>query len=165
METIFIRTPYNYDRDEASNIHGLECKDPSLAQQQFKDQSDLNVLFAKYLETGEMPQIQETLTYGNFEGVFDFQSAMNAVRAAQETFDQLPARIKNRFDNDPQKLLQFMNDDENREEAIFLKLIEPPKESPNEPGSQETTGQRTDAPPQPAGTDTTPRATEGTKKP
>lgn len=133
MKTPFIRTPYNYDTDEASNLHGLACKDKSLAQQQFKDESDINVLFAKYLETGEMPQIETTLNYQNFEGPFDFQGAMNAVRAAQEQFAQLPARIKNRFDNDPQKLLDFLDNEENRNEAIFLELVANPATATPDP--------------------------------
>lgn len=120
----FFRTPYNYNRDAASNLHGLECLDKTLAQQQFKDECDINILFARYLETGEMPQIQQGLTYGNFEGIFDFQTAMNAVRTAEGLFTQLPARVKNRFDNDPQKLLEFMADPENRAEAEFLGLID-----------------------------------------
>lgn len=122
-----------------SNESGLACKDKTLAQQQFKDECDINVLFGRYLETGEIPQVISGLNYGNFEGVFDFQSAMNAVRTAEGLFSQLPARIKNRFDNDPQKLLEFLADPENREEAQFLKLINKPQEPDNAPGSPEKT--------------------------
>lgn len=137
MKPPFFRTPYNYDRDEASNEHGLKCEDKTLAQQQFRDECDINVLFARYLESGEMPQIQETLSYGNFEGIFDFQTAMNAVRDAEGMFTQLPARIKNRFDNDPQRLLEFMSDPKNRDEAEFLGLVN--KRGPtNETGSEPT---------------------------
>lgn len=133
----FLRTPYNYDRDKSSNDNGLKCEDPSLAQQQFKDDTDLNKLFQKYLETGEMPQVQNGLTYGNFEGIFDFQTAMNAVRTAQGLFNELPARIKNRFDNDPQKMLEFLHDPENREEAEFLGLVnKPTTDSPGAPAGQ-----------------------------
>jgi len=127
---IFLRTPHNYNTDEASQESGLECKDPSLAQQQFKDESDINVLFGKYLETGEMPQVEAALNYAAFEGPFDFQQAMNAVRAAQGAFDQLPARIKNRFHNDPNELLDFMEKEENRDEAQYLGLISKPAAAP-----------------------------------
>lgn len=121
---IHFRTPYNCaDPVKESDKTGLKCDDPTLAQQHFKDQCDINILFGKYLETGEMPQVMEGLSYGNFEGIFDFQTAMNAVRTAEGTFQQLPARIKNRFGNDPQKLLEFLNDPENREEAEFLQLV------------------------------------------
>jgi len=126
------RTPHSHDNTDWSNQFGLACTEPTLAQQQFKDSSDINVLFGKYLETGEMPQVQDGLTFGNFEGIFDFQSAMNAVRTAEGLFSQMPARIKNRFDNDPQKLLEFLANDENREEAEFLKLVEPKQEPQND---------------------------------
>lgn len=151
MKTPFFRTPFNYDTNEAGNESGLACKDKSLAQQQFKDESDINVLFNKYLETGEMPQIEATLTYQNFEGPFDFQTAMNAVRAAQEQFQQLPARIKNRFDNDPQKLLDFLDNQENRDEAEFLGLVSKPQAEqalttpPLDPAAPTTTGGDTPA--------------------
>lgn len=123
---MFQRTPFNYDRNKAGDETGLNCKDPSLAQQQFKNESDINVLFGKYLETGLIPQVQDTISYQAFEGPFDFQEAMNAVRRAQESFDQLPARIKNRFDNNPQKLLDFLDDERNKDEAIFLELVTKP---------------------------------------
>lgn len=123
----FLRTPYNYDKDKASNDTGLHCKDPSLAQQQFKDESDINVLFARYLDTGLMPQVEDTLAYGDFTGVFDYQTAMNAVKTAEGMFSQLPAKIKNRFDNDPQKLLEFLGNEENYEEAQFLGLVKKPE--------------------------------------
>lgn len=51
--TPFFKTPYNHDTNAESDASGLECKDPSLAQQHFKDECDINVLFARYLETGE----------------------------------------------------------------------------------------------------------------
>lgn len=134
------RTPYNCADPRAEGKKtALECKDPTLAQQHFKDSCDINILFAKYLETGEMPQVMDGLTYGNFEGIFDFQTAMNAVRTAEGLFLQLPARIKNRFDNDPQKLLQFLHNPENREEAEFLGLVNKPEkpDGPESPGTTE----------------------------
>lgn len=129
------RTPYNYDGLEWSNQFGLACPEKTLAQQQFRDECNINILYARYLETGEMPQVLEGLTYGNFEGIFDFQTAQNAVRTAEGLFLQLPARLKNRFDNDPQKLLQFLADETNREEAEFLGLVN--KEPNNGRNAQE----------------------------
>lgn len=127
MKTPYFRTPYNCeDPIEWTNQTALECKDPTLTQQHFKDECDINILYARYLETNEMPQVLDGLSYGNFEGIFDFQTAMNSVRQAQGMFDQLPARIKNRFDNDPGKLLNFLNDQDNRDEAIFLGLLQKP---------------------------------------
>lgn len=121
------RTQYTHTNAESDRT-AVTFLDKSLTQQQFKDSSDINVLFGKYLETGEMPQI-EGMQYGDFTGIYDFQTAMNAVRAAEESFQTLPARIKNRFDNNPQKLVEFINDPENLEEARFLKLVNPASEA------------------------------------
>lgn len=153
----FIRTQYNMDAKQNSDYTGITFLDKSLTQQQFKDSADINVLFGKYLETGEIPQV-EGMGYGDFTGIFDFQSAMNAVRAAEESFAELPARIKNRFDNNPQKLVEFINDPENREEAEFLKIVAPrPAELPKEPVME--AGQLDKPEPKPA------RTTGGRNKP
>lgn len=146
-------TQYNIDDTlKHSDKTAILCKDPTLARQEFKDQCDINILFGKYLETGEIPQVMDQgLSYGDFTGIFDYQTAMNAVRAAQESFDQLPAKIKNRFDNDPNKLLHFLEEPENREEAEFLQLV---KRKEPEPAPPPTVG------PQPAGgTQPAPQAT------
>lgn len=123
MAAPIFRTQYTHSNAESDRT-AVTFLDKSLTQQQFKDSADINILFGKYLETGEIPQV-EGLAYGDFTGIFDFQTAMNAVRTAEESFQTLPARIKNRFDNNPQKLVEFINDPNNKEEAQFLKLIKP----------------------------------------
>lgn len=123
----FIRSPYNYDMNKAGDESGLHCKDPSLAQQQFAEESDINFIAERYGLTGEMPQVLQLPQYGDFTGIFDFQSAQNAVREAINQFMTLPAKIRTRFENQPQKLLDFLEDPENRDEAIFLGLIPKPE--------------------------------------
>lgn len=159
------RTPYNFHDLDTKHQWTLFCKDKTLAQQQFKDQCDINILYARYLETGEMPQVQDGLAYGDFTGIFDYQTAMNAVLEAQGMFQKLPARIKNRFDNDPQKLLSFLGNDENREEAEFLGLIAKPEKEENEPRREETPGQRTLPPTQPDGAASRTTTAQGPEKP
>lgn len=101
----------------------LECKDPSLAQQQFKDDVDINVLLERFKVTGVMPQSVVLPTYGDFVGVSDYRTAKDALRKANDAFMDLPANIRARFDNDPQKLLEFVSDAKNRDEAIQLGLL------------------------------------------
>jgi hypothetical protein len=45
---MFLRTAYNYDRDEVSKNTALVCDDETLAQQNFKDETDLNIMIRKY---------------------------------------------------------------------------------------------------------------------
>lgn len=121
---IFIRSPYNYDVDEASIEDALECKDASLAQQHMKDECDINTILKNFGVTGELPMTSKVPTYGDFTGVNDYHSAMNVVAQANSAFAELPAELRARFDNDPAKFVEFFNDEKNREEAIALGLVE-----------------------------------------
>lgn len=135
---VFLRTEFNYDMDEASVKSGLECLDPSMAQQQFLEESDINTIVERFGLNGEMPANVKAPVYGDFTGVSDFQTAMNVVVAAQESFMSLPAKVRARFSNDPQQLLEFCSDEANREEARALGLLEvltpdAPVSAPQEP--------------------------------
>lgn len=153
-----LRTPYSHDNNEWSDRWTLTCKDKTRTQQQFKDSCNINKLFAKYLETGEMPQVINGLSYGDFTGIFDFATAMNAVRRGQEVFMELPARIKNKFDNDPQKLLTWLADKDNFDEACKLGLLEKRKPA-NDTGTPTPSAGPTQSPPGTPGT--TPAAGPG----
>jgi len=122
--TVFVRNPYNYDMNKVSDETGLECKDPSLAQQHMKDECDINVIVERFGVTGELPTVPIPPQYGDFSGITDYHSAINAVRASEEAFMALPAKIRARFDHDPNALLQFLNDPINRDEAIEIGLID-----------------------------------------
>jgi phage internal scaffolding protein len=122
--TVFVRNPYNYDMDKVSTETGLKCEDPSLAQQHMKDECDINVIVERFGVTGELPSAPVPPSYGDFSGVSDYHTAINAVRASEEAFMALPAKIRARFDHDPNALLQFLNDPINRNEAIEIGLID-----------------------------------------
>lgn len=122
----FVRTPFNYDVDRASVLAGLACTDPSRAQQQFRDECDINTIVERFGLTHEIPTGTRMPSYGDFTGVSDFQTAMEAVRSATESFMALPAKLRERFANSPQNLLVFLGDPTNREEAVRLGLVEAP---------------------------------------
>lgn len=124
MTKVFVRNPYNYDMALVSQETGLECKDPSLAQQHMKDECDINVIVERFGVTGSLPVSPLTPSYGDFSGVSDYHDAINRIRASDEAFMALPAKIRARFDNDPNSLLQFLQSEENREEAIQIGLID-----------------------------------------
>lgn len=130
MKVPFMRSPYNYDRDVASDESGIDCPEPTLAQQQFKDEADINVILERFGRTGELIAPVRVPQYGDFSQVNDFHTAMNAVRAAQEGFDAMPASIRARFNNDAGRFVDFVMDDSNRDEAIKLGLIEVPPAEP-----------------------------------
>lgn len=123
MEKVFVRSAYNYDRDKESELSGLSCGDPSRAQQQFAEECDINTIVRRFGLTGQMPVGLRVPSYSDFEGVFDFHSAMNAVNTARESFYSMPAHVRARFHNDPQDFLEFCHDEANRDEAVKLGLV------------------------------------------
>ena len=121
----FLRTPYNYDLDAASNESGVACEEPSLAQQQFKDECDINNILRQFNITGQLPDSTLSPKYGDFTGISDYKTALDRVISADEEFMNLPATLRARFDNDAFNLIEFLENDENRLEAEKLGLIEP----------------------------------------
>lgn len=134
MTPEFVRNPYNYDSDEVSEETGLKCLDESLTEQEHLEEADINYVADRFMRTGETPQVLRLPTFGDFEGIFDFQSAMNTINLAKAEFMSLPAKIRTRFNNDPAEILAFINDETNRDEAIKLGFI--PK--PDQPGDVTT---------------------------
>lgn len=120
----FVRNPYNYDMDEVSSKTGLECKDPSKAQQHMKDECDINVLVERFGVTGKFPVSPIEPSYGDFSGVGDYHTALNKIKAADAAFMALPAKLRAKFDHDPNALLNFLENEQNRGEAIELGLID-----------------------------------------
>lgn len=125
MKTVFMRTAYNYDTNAASDESGLKCEDPTLAKQSFKEECDINTIVERFGITGELPENVAAPQYRDFEGVFDFHSAMNAIAKANEAFDQMPAQVRAKFHNDTAAFVDFCEKEENRAEAERLGLIVP----------------------------------------
>lgn len=146
MTPEFVRNPYNYDSDEASEETGLECKDESLTEQEHAEEADINYIADTFMRTGEIPQVLQLPTPMDFDGIFDFQTAMNTIAIAKQEFMSLPAKVRTRFANDPQQLLDFVQDEDNYEEAVKLGFI-PKKEIQNERRTEENTrGQQEETP-------------------
>lgn len=125
MHKVFLRTPYNYDTMEASDASALECPEPTLAQQNARDECDINTIVRRFGLTGELPNNPRLPKYGDFTDITDYHSAMNAVIKANEAFMELPADIRSRFNNDAGAFVDFCSDESNRAEAEKLGLVQP----------------------------------------
>lgn len=92
-------------------------------RQEFKDEADINTIMARYQRTGELPQLNLTAPqYLQLDGA-TFQEHMEFVAEAQSMFEELPSRIRNRFDNDPAKFLDFTSNENNRQELARMGLL------------------------------------------
>lgn len=93
--------------------------------QSAKADADINVIVKRFGITGQMPASVRLPSYGDFSGVSDFQTAMNVVRSAEESFLELPASVRKRFGNNPQAFLEFCSDEANIDEMRKMGLANP----------------------------------------
>lgn len=94
-------------------------------KQAFRDESNINNIVAQFLKTGTLEFTRKhEPQYGDVTGA-DFQTAMDTILAAKSMFADLPAKLRSRFANDPAQFLDFVQDEDNREEATRLGLLKP----------------------------------------
>lgn len=97
------------------------CVGPSKTKQSFKDECDINVLMQRYQATGILPAGSAIPRYADVSEL-DYQLAQDTVATANSMFSALPSGLRARFDNDPAKLLGFLEDPKNHAEAFSLGL-------------------------------------------
>lgn len=118
-----LRQPYKYDRDAVSKKTAFRSVGPTRTQQNFKEECDINNILRKFAVTGQVAPPARLPTYGDFTGVVDYKSALEAVMEASRAFGELPADVRSFFANDPAAFVDFCSDESNREKAIELGLI------------------------------------------
>lgn len=95
----------------------------SMAQQNMKDECDVNNILAKYQKTGLISHLNDNAgSYDNFTGYQDYHSSMNQVLEAQASFLMLPSSIRKKFANDPAQFMEFVRDPENAKELVEMGL-------------------------------------------
>lgn len=122
-KTMRIKNIYSASSDDP----GIECTE-LLTEQHHRERVDINNIIAKYTAVGTLPEIQNSMEgiYGDFSGGEDFLESQMKIKQAEEAFMALDAKIRRRFDNEPHKLLEFICNPDNKQEAIELGLINKP---------------------------------------
>lgn len=118
-------TGYEPDKElEAHSLRaGFKCVGDSLTVQADARDADINVIMERYARTGQVPPLPRLPSYGDFDGIADYRTAIHAVREAEDLFMRLPAKVRSRFDNDPAQFVDFCSSDANREELADLGLL------------------------------------------
>jgi len=95
-----------------------------MTQQSFKEQCNIQTIINRAKIRGLPPPKSKGL-FGDFTNI-DFMSMQNSVANANQAFMTLAPSIRRRFNNDPSQLIEFIEDNENYEEAVKLGLIPQP---------------------------------------
>lgn len=90
----------------------LKCEDPSLTQQDFTEECDINNVILRFAGTGELPprhngREPEFIDVSEFG---DLHETLSRARAGREAFDALPAEVRASVGNDPERLLQALDE-------------------------------------------------------
>ena len=117
-----------YSRYHPAPSLSVEFEEETLTQQHFKDECDINNIIRRYEKTGFFvdpltPGTAQPM-YGDFTAQQDFLEAQTLIAHASQAFDELPASLRKRFSNNPAELLAFLENEDNREEAVKLGLIQ-----------------------------------------
>lgn len=111
----------------------------SKVQQHQADDCDMKTIINRFLKTGEITHISnQRMQFLDVTHSTDYDKSLQIVLDAQDTFFELPSNLRSRFNNDPSQFLKFMDDPNNKEEAIEMGLAQRPPQkmaSKNDTGS------------------------------
>jgi len=107
--------------DTSCDDNGVET--PDMAQQQYKDSSDINCIMKKYEATGLLSHIRQNAEAGRYAELgepTDLMEAMTRVDNARKSFMDLPASLRAKCNHEPAKFLEMLKDGSNDEELYQL---------------------------------------------
>lgn len=124
------RHQYDEARDDAEGDRTIiDFKEPSLTQQHFAKDADLNEIVRRFgIKDGSLPGFEvlgslDPRLFGDFSEEVDLRTALDIANAAESAFAALPADLRTRFGNDPVSMFQFVNNPKNLDEAVKLGLL------------------------------------------
>lgn len=112
-------------------LPGLTFPTPSKTKQSFAQEADINNIMSKYITTGHMvdpmvPRSRQPI-YGDFTRPVDLLTIKTTLLKIESDFNRLPSHIRDRFNNSPLELLEFVQNPQNEAECVELRLLPPLK--------------------------------------
>lgn len=98
---------------------------PSVTQQQFREQANINSIVRTIMRTGVVPAHNKPPIFMEVPSI-SYHEMLNSITNVDQAFSSLKASLRNRFRN-AGNLLMFIENPANREEAIKLGLIDEPQ--------------------------------------
>lgn len=100
---------------------------PSMTKQSFAEETDINSIVARFQKGHDISaSVRERVAeFGDFSNVPSYQDAMDFIARATGMFMSLDATVRERFVNDPGRMVSFLKDSKNYDEAVKLGLVVP----------------------------------------
>jgi len=90
------------------------------AQQQFKDDCDINKIMDRFEKNNALDHVSRHQPQYGFTTPNTYHESLNIITMADSMFNDLPAKIRDEFANNPQAFLQFVQDPKNADRANEL---------------------------------------------
>lgn len=118
-----------------NRVTGEITQPPSRTKQEFARECDINNIIKHFSVSGMLSHVNAKAASGQYldlPDAFDFQESMNIINQAEAAFMSLPAKLRDRFGNDPTQFLEFTHDPANLDEMRKLGLAKalPPEAPP-----------------------------------
>lgn len=121
------------DREAVARFCEVDfSKSKSMTSQAMADEADINKIVARVIKGQTVMAPDGEPFYGDVSEFGGLQEAIIKVQEADELFMQVSAEIREKFDNDPVKFIDFLANPDNMDEGRKLGLIKD-KPKPIEP--------------------------------
>lgn len=97
----------------------------SRTKRSFKDECDIALIMERAKKGKAVPFASREAFCGDFDTAQDYFEVQKKKVALDEQFMKLPAEVRARFGHDAGKLIEFLCDDANAEEAVKLGILAP----------------------------------------
>lgn len=98
---------HSYDHKAVSDAARTPGGGVMMTQQHFAEEADIETIVRRFGLTGQFPSSVTAGVYGDFTGITDYESAEETIRRTHERFMLLPAELREKFGNDPGRLVEF----------------------------------------------------------
>ena len=111
---------------------------PSMTDQQWKDETDVNKIIEKHKKVGVISHLSKKQgQYADMSNISSLQESLIKIQSASMKFKELPQELRDKIHNDPLQLEGFLTDPKNNEylESLGLKSSKkaPDKDLKGEP--------------------------------
>jgi phage internal scaffolding protein len=102
----------------------IECEYPGKTIQSMKDSTDVNRIVDRFTKTGVLQHVNKIQgIFGDVSEIGAMQDVIKRQMEAEAAFLQLPAKVRAKFENEPENLLLWISDEDNYKEAVSLGLM------------------------------------------
>jgi len=111
-------------KEARKKIKPFETVGPSRTKQEFTEESSIRVIMERMRKYGVPIQDKGTPVFGDVSNIGDFTTSINtAIQMNQQFANLVRSDVRKIFDNDPEKVYNFIQDPKNKEKAIEYGLL------------------------------------------